>query len=266
MKPARLVVLAIAIAAAGGSAFIAKGMIGGNEQPIEVAAPQLNVVDVLIAGDNVNMGQSIKADALSWQSWPKDAIRSGFITKEDQPDALTSFTGKLANAPILSGEPINTQKLVMSEGSGFMSIVLPKGKRAISIEISPETGAGGFILPNNRVDVIQIKENRDIGREGGVSTKFAVETVLRNVMIRAIDQAWAEKDGNQVLVGKTATLELTPEQTETLALAQAEGQLTLALRSLRDSDPAQVEETKKRRKAASVSILSYGKRTTISQH
>lgn len=264
MKPARIAVLAIAVVAAGGSAFIAKGMIGANKRPV-AAAPEIRIdtVQVLIANTNINMGQSVTPKDIKWQKWPKDAARSGFITKKAQPDALTKLNGTLANANILSGEPINKSKLVLSENSGFMSIVLPKGKRAISIRISPETGAGGFILPNNRVDVLQIRKttNNADSRE-----EFSVNTVLENVMVRAIDQAWAEKDGKQVLIGKTATLELSPEDTETLTLAEAQGRLTLALRSLRDSDPDKIDVRKKRRKSASVTLLRYGKRSSATQH
>jgi len=263
MKPARIAVLFIAVAAAGGSAFIAKGMIGKNDRPQEVAAPQIDTVDVLVANANINMGQSLKRNELKWQTWPKDAARSGYITKKSQPDALNKLQGTLANSQILAGEPINKAKLVLSEQSGFMSIVLPKGKRAISIRISPETGAGGFILPNNRVDVLQIRKTRTAsGQDSGV----VVSTVLNNVLVRAIDQAWAEKDGKQVLIGKTATLELTPDETETLTLAEAEGKLTLALRSLRDSDPASVDEPSKRRKSATVTLLRYGKKTSSTQN
>ena len=263
MKPARIAVLFIALAAAGGSAFIAKGMIGKKDPVKEAAQPQLDVVDVLIANANINMGQSIAAKELKWQAWPQAATRKGFVTRKKQPQALKKLTGTLANSPILAGEPINTSKLVMSEKSGFMSIVLPKGKRAISIRISPESGAGGFILPNNRVDVIQIRKERS---ESGQNERFVANTVLSNVMIRAIDQAWAEKDGKQVLIGKTATLELTPDETETLALAEAEGKLTLSLRSLRDSDPDAEPEKKKRRKSASVTLLRYGKKSSATQN
>ncbi|VAW10858.1 Flp pilus assembly protein RcpC/CpaB [hydrothermal vent metagenome] len=263
MKPARIAVLFIAVAAAGGSAFIAKGMIGANDRSQVAAAPKLDTVDVLVANADINMGQSLSKKELKWQTWPRDAARKGYITKKAEPDALKTLQGTLANAPILAGEPINKAKLVLSDQSGFMSIVLPKGKRAISIRISPETGAGGFILPNNRVDVLLIRKQRS---ESGNGENVSVRTVLNNVLVRAIDQAWAEKDGKQVLIGKTATLELTPDETEALALAEAQGKLTLALRSLRDSDPAVAEKSKKRRKSASVTFLRYGKKTTRTQN
>ena len=131
------------------------------------------------------------------------------------------------------GEPIREAKLVNAKGSGFMAAILPSGMRAVSTQISPETGAGGFILPNDRVDVILTpRGNRDADK-GGVSS----ETILRNIRVLAIDQTVEEKNGQKVVVGKTATLELLPSQAETLALSQQIGTLSLALRSIADGSP-----------------------------
>jgi len=106
--------------------------------------------------------------------------------------------------------------------------------RAVSTEISPETGAGGFILPNDRVDVILSKREKNTERAnaGDVVTS---EIILSNIRILAIDQAPREKDGQNAVVGKTATLELKPAQAEALARARQTGTISLALRSLVDA-------------------------------
>ena len=115
-----------------------------------------------------------------------------------------------------------------------MAAILPSGMRAVSTEISPETGAGGFILPNDRVDVILSR--RDQGqRQPRAPRPPTSETILTNVRVLAIDQTVEEKNGQRVVVGKTATLELAPRQAETLALARQTGTLSLALRSLLDA-------------------------------
>ena len=113
-----------------------------------------------------------------------------------------------------------------------MAAVLPGGMRAVSTEISPETGAGGFILPNDRVDVILSKRREECGDRQGV---IVSEIILSNIRVLAIDQAPREKDGQNSVVGKTATLELKPAQAETLARARQTGTLSLALRSLVDA-------------------------------
>ena len=103
-----------------------------------------------------------------------------------------------------------------------MAAVLPAGKRAIATEISAETGAGGFILPNDHVDVLLTRRDKQAEKSAGVEIHSA-EIILSNVRVLAIDQTVEEKNGQRVVIGKTATLELTPRQSETLALARQLG-------------------------------------------
>src|SRR5690606_3672035 len=151
-----------------------------------------------------------------------------YITRKAAPDAITDYTGAITRATFTAGEPIRDAKIIKADGgSGFMAAILPSGMRAVSTEISPETGAGGFILPNDRVDVILSRRNRDgDARTSGVP---ASETILTNVRVLAIDQTVEEKNGQRVVVGKTATIELTPRQAEVLAQARQAGTLSLAL-------------------------------------
>ena len=114
-----------------------------------------------------------------------------------------------------------------------MAAILPTGMRAVSTEISPETGAGGFILPNDRIDVILSKREKNPDRSGAPDVVNS-EIILANVRVLAIDQAPKEKDGQNAVVGRTVTLELKPEQAETLARARQSGTLSLALRSIAD--------------------------------
>jgi pilus assembly protein CpaB len=130
--------------------------------------------------------------------------------------------------------------------------------RAVSTQISPETGAGGFILPNDRVDVIVTRRNTDQG--GGDQTS---ETVLTNIRVLAIDQNIEEKGGQKVVVGKTATLELTPGQAETLTLAQHLGSLSLSLRSIADARQTAPVEDSRPNGRGSVNVVRYGVSTTV---
>jgi pilus assembly protein CpaB len=132
---------------------------------------------------------------------------------------------------------VRESKLIKAKGSGYMAAILPGGMRAVSTEISPETGVGGFILPNDRVDVILSRRDKEAERLTGVESMIA-ETLLSDVRVLAIDQTVEEKNGQKVVVGKTATLELTSRQTEMLAMGRLMGTLSLALRSLVDSDPS----------------------------
>jgi pilus assembly protein CpaB len=158
---------------------------------------------------------------------------------------------------MFAGEPIREQKLVKANGSGFMAAILPTGARALSTEISPETGAGGFILPNDRVDVILSK--REKNPDGKGADVVQSEIILSNIRVLAIDQAPKEKEGSNSLVGRTATLELKPDQAETLARARQSGSLSLALRSITDANaPEGATEEQVKRRSESVNVVRYG--------
>jgi pilus assembly protein CpaB len=234
MKAARIAVLAVALGAGGIAAFLASG---SKEPPPPPPPPvvQMDTVEILVAKGDINMGQVVSAQDIQWQIWPASAASSYFVRKKDQPDAIQQFTGSIARAPFVSGEPIREAKLIKANGSGFMAALLPSGMRAVSTEISPETGAGGFILPNDRVDVLLTRRDREVERTTGVEAHVS-ETILTDVRVLAIDQTIEEKNGQRVVVGRTATVELSPRQAETLAVSRQRGVLSLALRSLIDAN------------------------------
>src|ERR1700742_586173 len=161
MYTARIIVLIIALGAGGIAAYLVSGGAPDNKPHLAEPAPQLQTVDVLVAKTDIGLGQSVKPEDLQWQSWPSATASGSFIRRNDRPDASTQIVGWIARAPFISGEPIRAQKLVNADGSGFMAAILPAGMRAVSTEISAETGAGGFILPNDRVDVILSKHDKN---------------------------------------------------------------------------------------------------------
>lgn len=275
MNAMRIGILALALVAAGLAAFLARSLVT-SDQP-QTAAPQVveqPMAEVLVAAGDIALGQRVGKSDLSWQRWPEDAIAGAYVTRASQPNALDVFSGTIARGPLLAGEPVTPGKLVNFDNAGFMSALLSPGMRAVSTKISPETGAGGFILPNDRVDVIVTMRFRGgEGMEGGGSgDTFRSETILRNVRVLAIDQTFKELEGEQVVVGKTATLEMLPGQAEDFARAEAQGTIALTLRPLADmarSDQvptggaAAEASTSSTRQGASVRVMRYGSSTTV---
>jgi pilus assembly protein CpaB len=256
MMTARIVVLTIALSAGGVAAYLVSNTDKPQQAPAAPVA-RLPTVEVLVAKADIGLGQAIKPGDLSWQTWP-EAASNVFIRRSDRPEAIDQMVGWIARAPFISGEPIREQKLVKADGSGFMAAILPAGMRAISTEISPETGAGGFILPNDRVDVILSKRDKNADRVGGPDLVSA-EIILSNIRVLAIDQAPKEKEGQNTVVGRTATLELSPDQAETLTRARQTGSLALALRSIADVNaPAPSGEGKVSKRGNSIEIVRYG--------
>ena len=241
MKSIRFVILGIAILAAGAAAYLAMNLTAQEPARPTVAAqaPQMDTVAVLVAASDIPTGNSVAIENLKWEDWPRSGINDGHITKDNQPAALDEMAGAIARSTVYAGEPIREAKLVRSD-RGYMSAILPSGKRAIATSISADTSAGGFILPNDRVDVIITRREK---KSGGNKTDYITETILSNIRVLAIDQTIEDKDGEKVVVGETATLELKPEEAEILTVAQqVADRLTLALRSLEDS---KVEEESK---------------------
>ena len=241
MNTARIVVLAIALGAGGVAAYLASGA-DSNKAPPPAAVAQLPTAEVLVAKNDINLGQRLKPEDLQWQTWPASTASNSFIRRSDRPDATKELTGAIARIAMMAGEPIRDQKLVKADGSGFMAAILPTGMRAVSTEIAPETGAGGFILPNDRVDVLLTRRLKNPDPRGNMPEIVQNEIVLRNVRVLAIDQAPKEKDGQNAVIGKTVTLELKPEQNIALASARQAGTLSLALRSIADADAVEVVE------------------------
>ena len=257
MYTARIVVLTIALSAGGVAAYLARGSDTKPALPVEPVV-QLQTVDVLVAKADIGLGQSVTPDNLQWQTWPAATSSNSFIRRGDPPEAAKEVAGSIARSPFLAGEPIREQKLVKANGSGFMAAILPAGMRAVSTEISPETGAGGFILPNDRVDVILSKREKNPDRSGSGDIVNS-EIILANVRVLAIDQAPKEKDGQNNVVGKTVTLELKPGQSEALARARQTGTLSLALRSIADLNAVATQaDDRSSRRGDSVNVVRYG--------
>lgn len=257
MKPARLIVLGIAVTA-GAAAFM---LSGGERAPApvqQIVRPAAETVEILVAKQDIGVGRAVSPEDLTWQPWPIAAAGPLFIRKSQRPDALNEFKDAVARSPFVAGEPIREQKLVRADGAGFMSAILPAGMRAVSTEISAETGAGGFILPNDRVDVLLTR--REQGAQA--SESITTETILRNIRVLAIDQTVEEKGGQKVVVGKTATLELGPQQAESLAMSRQRGSISLALRSLADAKPNTADNEEPQQNSSRVNFVRFGVNST----
>jgi pilus assembly protein CpaB len=240
MKAARIVVLGVALAAGGVAALL----VGGSGEPPPPPAPppivQIETVEVLVAKSDIGIGQAVSAQDLTWQSWPAVSAGSNFIRQSNRPAAIDELVGAIARVPFAPGEPIREARLIKGKGSGYLAAVLPKGKRAASTDINLEVGVSGFIMPNDHVDVVLTRRDREAEKIAGIEVHTA-ETILNNVRVLAIDQTVEEKSGQKVVVGKTATLELEPRQVERLTLARQQGIVSLALRSITDTDATKPE-------------------------
>lgn len=233
MSKMRIVVLGLAAVSAVIAGLMAKGMIGGKKTEV-VEINNVPMIEVLIAAKDMAMGEKLIESTVNWREWPKDNVTAAMITRDEKPEARAELQSARARLPIFEGEPIVEKKLIMPDQSGFMSAILPKGMRAISVAISERSAAGGFILPNDRVDVILTRKLDDKAGQKVVRS----ETVLTNVRVLAINQTYRQEAGEDkvtVAEGKTATLELSPLQAEAISMVESSGELSLALRSIAEN-------------------------------
>ncbi|MCW2306515.1 Flp pilus assembly protein CpaB [Rhodobium gokarnense] len=256
MKVTRIIVLAVALGAGLIAAMLLMNMVGKKPSAPQIVreVEQVPSDDVLVASVDIPIGKSVGPDDLRWQKWPAEGLSPTVITRAKRPDAITELSGGIARTPFLDGEPIKEQKLIRAD-AGFMSAILPKGRRAIAVQVSALNTAGGFILPNDRVDVVLTRQ-RNTGNDE--RAEWYSETILTNIRILAIDQKIEDKKGEKVVVAReTATLELTPTQVEVVARAQQVGTLSLALRSIVDARPDADDEPIKKRRSG-VNYVKFG--------
>ena len=229
MNATRIAILVAAGLAAIVAAFFVRNAMQPRvvESAVVEAPVQAPSVRVLAARSDLAMGQRVAPGDLYWQPWPEEALSPAYIRESADREAAARLAGSVVRAAIAQGEPITERRLVAPGSSGFMAAVISPGMRAIAVPTSARAGAGGFILPNDRADLIVTTQ-----RDGNA---FDAQTLLENVRVLAIDQSFSE-DGSGAVVGSTATLEVTPQQARMAAQAIAGGTLTLSLRSLSDAD------------------------------
>jgi pilus assembly protein CpaB len=242
MSKMRVVIFSLAVGSAVMAGLLAKGFIGIKPEKEVVEINKVKTVDVLTAAKDVLMGEKFVDGSTVWKAWPTANVSDAMITRDEKPDAQKVYMNARARLAVYEGETIMEKKIILPDQTGFMSAILPKGMRAISVAISERSAAGGFILPNDRVDVILTKK---VASSQNAEKVPVSETVLSNVRVLAINQTYRQQqDGDNVTVaeGKTATLELDPRQSEVIAQIESVGELSLALRSIAENDGKSMEK------------------------
>ena len=246
----------LAVVAAGGAALMVKRLLDAQieqqaQNAAEIETVEIKGVYVLVADERISIGTTLTKGKLRWQKWPDDALETIFLSSEKRDtNLMQQLVGKITRQSIAEGTPI-TDDMVFSRGkAGFLSGILDKGFRAVSIKVDLQSGVGGFVLPGDRVDILVTFDARQLTQglsrsnsgnydEGGEENggpidigpaKYSTETILQGIRVLGIDQQFKEVKG-EASVAKSTTLEVSPKQAEILAVARAMGKLSLTLRS-----------------------------------
>jgi pilus assembly protein CpaB len=264
MKASRLVVAGIAGVSAVGALLMSNisppppapqaPIASAPNAPVE----PMRLGEVLVAATELAMGAVLQENDLKWAQFPESALSPHYVQRRDSPNAIQELAGSIARQPFLTGEPLRREKLIRGNGSGFLAAILPAGKRAVAIttDASGATSAGGFVLPNDRVDVVRTYRDEDATKARGAEV-FKSEIVLSNVRVLAIGQNIQERNGERFITSQTATLELDPKETEQVMWAQRVGTLSLALRSLQDASRTD-EAPQTQKKDGSLMVVRFG--------
>ncbi|CAN7150210.1 Flp pilus assembly protein CpaB [Devosia sp. LjRoot3] len=267
MRPARIILVVVALVAGGLAAFlVVRTRTPAPSTEVVTQVVQEQKTQVLVAKAPIGMGERLKPDTLEWQDWPEGAVRPEYVTVSAMPDAPAELTGAVARFEFFPGEPIREQKLVRSD-QGYLSAVLASGMRGVAVGVNAVSSAGGFVVPNDHVDVV-LTTSTPTGQQS--------EVVLSNVRVLAIGKRLGEmgvsggdeKAENDSPTPETfdkstvATLELTPGQAETLINASMRGQLSLTLRSITDFGKG-ADAQRPASTSQAVRVIRFGKEQSV---
>ncbi len=239
MSPMRIIILLLALAAAGGAAFLVMQLSQPqvrteivSKDKLVVEEMEVSKVEVLTVTRDIAIGETVKAEDLQWSPWPEANVVEGYYLQTAAPTSIETLTGAVIKAALFKGEPVLPQKIAMKGEQGLLAALMEPDMRAISVEISAESASGGFILPNDRVDLILTYDQKG-DPERGIIERTVATTIVQNVRVLAIDQNFStEAEGETARLGSTATLEVSPREAELLAMGQRLGEVSLSLRPL----------------------------------
>jgi pilus assembly protein CpaB len=249
MSPRRIIFIAVALLVSGLTMWLGRSYLEAQRQAALDAQRQAPALQqpstmILVAKGNLSAGQFVRPENLRWQPWPNDGIAPSYVVQGQRQ--LEDFIGAVVRSAIGDGEPVTDTRLVRKSDRGFLASVLDPGYRAVTLNVTPSSGIAGFVFPGDHVDVIVTLVVHSEGKDGsGAHENRASETVLHDVRVLAMDQR-ADDQTKDIVVGKTATVQVTPKQAEVLAVVSSVGQVSLALRSLaRDEAEAAAEGQEK---------------------
>lgn len=202
---------------------------------VQTIVQEVDYTQVLSVAEPMNRGDRIREGDLTWIDWPTEAVTQALIV--DDPEAeipvMDSLLGAVVREPLTPGDPLVMSRFIRAGDAGIMAALLQPGMRAVTVRISVDTASGGFIQPGDKVDII-LQETTVSDTTG--ETNILASTIFENVTVLAIDQSFsADPNMGAAIPGSTATLELSPKDSERITVAQVKGDLSLVLRGFSGS-------------------------------
>jgi len=256
MNPARIAIVLVAGVAAVALALVVRTIavkpgLGFQAHGASELAPPMT--RVLVAKADLAPGDRLSVDNMTWQAWPVASANAAYVTDGQTATApagamgamtqakttvsdiatgggpkMQGLVGSIVRDPIFTGEPITAKKIVRGGDSGYMAVRLPPGTRAMSLPLTVESGAGGFIQPGDRVDVLSTHA------DPSKNNTMVTDVILADAKVMAIDQHTDTPKAGTSMVGASITLEVPVAAMDAGARARGPGSLAIALRSYAD--------------------------------
>jgi pilus assembly protein CpaB len=192
-------------------------------QRIPVREVEVASYHVVVAAKPLSMGARIKAEDLKVIAWPSKSPIA------DSHKDVTEVVNRGLLDAVAENEPITERKLAPLEAGAGLSPSIPAGMRAMSVKVNEVVGVAGFVVPGTKVDLlVTLRRGED----------SMTRTVVSNVQVLTAGTRYDQeklKDG-QPIPSTVVTLMVTPQDAEKITLAQAEGQIMLALRNPMDTE------------------------------
>ncbi|MGE0830097.1 MAG: Flp pilus assembly protein CpaB [Hyphomonadaceae bacterium] len=232
MSARQLIILAVAFIAAIGALLVIRGM-NSNSTPAPATAAVAGQ-QVLVAARDIPQGAALTGADLAWRVFPQESVGDQFVTEGARPQALTELQNAVTRRAFARGEPITQTSVVMPDGRGFMAAQLEPGMRAVAIQIDPASSAGGFIQPNDHVDVV-LSTKVDVEVNHSTRQEVRSSVILSDVRVLALDdRVDTQSTGTapERIQATTAVLEMSQADARRFAAAKKMGDISLALRGV----------------------------------
>ena len=185
----------------------------------QTRAPVDPVSKVVVAEADITAGTPLSARLVKIVDWPQRLVPPQAVQDVSQ------IEGRVVNMPLSKGEPIILTKLAPEGTAAGLGGLLKKDMRAYTIKVDDVSGVAGFIHPGDRVDILMT-----VSMPSKSGEQFS-KVVLQDIMVLTAGKVWQQAGGGDPKSVNTVTLEVTPEQSEVLNLASAQGKIHLSLRN-----------------------------------
>jgi len=221
--------LAIAIVLGLIAVVLVNGYLGSKKKTAVAQVAATSGTPVVVAAVAISRGVIIQPQLLKVANYPANAAPAGAFTSVAQLTGSKDVQ-RLALRDLQPDEPILASRVTPPGGKLNLSDIIDPGMQAVTLRSDDVKGVGGFVLPGDKVDVLL---TRSVAAAGGTTV---TQVVAEDLRVLAIDQS-DDDELNKPVVVKAITVQVTPEQAQTITLGQTVGALSLSLRHVTDVAP-----------------------------